>query len=230
MQKIKCLVVDDEDLARTLISKYIERLDYLEMVGQCSDPITAINWMATREVDLLFLDIQMPEMKGTDLMATLSNPPQVIFTTAYSEYAMESYELEALDYLLKPIRFDRFLKAVQKAQRKLTEIAPPPAVLTLKSGYDLHKVALADICYIEGMKEYVAYHTTGKRIVVLESLKSLELSLPTDQFIRVHKSYIVRMDKVESLIDKELIIGKAAIPIGSSYLNLVREKLFSGKK
>lgn len=223
-----CMIVDDEDLARALLAKYIDQIDDLELVASCGSPLEAFNLLSKQAVDLLFLDIQMPEMKGTELMNALHPKPLVVFTTAYSEYAIESYDLEAVDYLLKPIRFERFLKAVQKA-RKLQPTIPSMTedTLILKSGYDLHKVALEDILYIEGMKEYVAFHTPGRRIISLYSLKSLEKSLPSDRFLRVHRSYIVQKKHVKSLVNRQLKVGGKEVPVGESYLDKVREQIFT---
>ncbi len=227
MNKIKCIIVDDEDPARALLKNYVEKIDYLQLEASCESPIEAFNVLNRQSIDLLFLDIQMPEMKGTDFLASLNPKPLVVFTTAYSEYAIDSYELEAVDYLLKPIRFERFLKAVQKVN-KLLEIKKGIAkeTLTVKSGYDLHKVNLDDILYIEGMKEYVAFHTSQGRIVGLYSLKSLEEILPAKHFIRVHRSYIVQKKYVKSLSGKVVKIDSVEIPVGESYLEEVRQKLF----
>lgn len=228
MSKIRCIVVDDEELARTLIKQYIGMLDVLEFVGECSDGVEVISFLEQQEVDLLFLDIQMPRMKGTQLAELIKGKSQVIFTTAYAEYAVESYDLEATDYLLKPIRFERFVKAIGKVKEKWIETQGQTGLtLTLKSGYDLHKVKLQEILYIEGMKEYVAYHTPDKRIMVYQSLKSLEQSLPQGQFMRVHRSYIVNLQKVEALVNKALVIGEKQVPVGERYMERVKKTVFS---
>ena len=226
---LKCIIVDDEDPARALLQKYIEKVDDLELIASCESPLQAFNVLAKESVDLIFLDIQMPEMKGTDFFASLDPKPAVIFTTAYSEYAIESYDLEAVDYLLKPIRLDRFIKAVQKVQRRQSEvsIARTEESLTVKSGYDYHKVLLDDLLYIEGMKEYVAFHTPAKRIMGLYALKELEEKLPAERFLRVHRSYIVQKKHVESLVGKMLKIGDKEVPIGESYFAEVKKALFS---
>ena len=232
MKKVKCLVVDDEELARTLIKEYLGMFDDFEVVGACSDGVEAMNFLNKNDVDVAFLDIQMPRLKGNQLASSIGKNTLTIFTTAYTEYAVESYELDAFDYLVKPIRLDRFSKTLEKirqhfstplAGRKASEV---DQTLVLKSGYDLYKVRLDHILYIEGMKEYVAYHTLDKRILVYQSLKSLEQSLPKEAFMRVHRSYIVRCDRVESMINKALMIRGKQIPVGERYVQRVKEVLF----
>ncbi len=225
---IRCVIVDDEDPARALLAKYIERVDYLELVASLSNPLELYPILREEKVDLLFLDIQMPQIKGTDLFGTLDPKPQVVFTTAYSEYALESYDLQAADYLLKPIRFERFMKAVQRIEQLLpqAEQEASDSTLVIKSGYDLHRVPLESILYIEGMKEYVAFHTAERRIMSLQSLKSLEGQLPPNQFMRVHRSYIVQKQHVASMVNRKIIIRDREIPIGESYWERVQEQLF----
>ncbi|WP_273566123.1 LytR/AlgR family response regulator transcription factor [Maribacter halichondriae] len=223
MAKIKCLVVDDEELARTLIATYIGKLDFLELAGTAENPLEAMKIMNSQQVDLLFLDIQMPEIKGTDFAKLLPQHVQVIFTTAYSEYALEGFELSALDYLLKPITFERFLAAVSKAKGTSEEKSDS---ITVKSGYDLHKLKYSDILYIESDSEYVVYHTAPSKIMSNQSLKKLEDLLPNDIFMRVHRSYIVNTQKVSALKGRDLLIGETKIPVSDSYFNAVREKLF----
>lgn len=225
---VRCIIVDDEDLARALLENYVEKVGDLELVASCASPLDAFNLLQKEPVDLLFLDIQMPEMNGTELFRSLVEKPFVIFTTAYSEYALQSYDLEALDYLLKPIRFERFLKAIQKAQKRITDqnVNLSSAAITIKSGYDLHKVRLDDILYIEGMKEYVAFYTSEKRIITLKSLKSLEAELPSSRFMRVHRSYIIQRKYVTALINKQIQVGATKIPVGERYLDAVKQKLF----
>lgn len=225
MGKIKCLVVDDEELARTLIESYIAKLDFLELAGSVEGPVEAISLMRNTSVDLLFLDIQMPEIKGTAFAKMISEDTKIIFTTAYSEYALEGYELNALDYLLKPITFERFIKAVNKAkitgERKTNE-----ETLTVKSGYNLHKLKFGDIGYIVSDSEYVHYHTVDKKIMSNQSLKALERLLPSALFIRVHRSYIVNRHWVTGLKGRDLLLGDVQIPVSDSYLEKVKKELF----
>ena len=224
MATIKCLVVDDEELARTLITTYIKKLDFLELIGTAENPLEAIKTMKEQQVDLLFLDIQMPELKGTDFAKTVKTNTKIIFTTAYSEYALEGYDLNALDYLLKPITFERFLTAVNKFNTdtvKEVELS-----MTIKSGYDLHKVKYADIKYIESDSEYVIYHTTEKKIMSNQSLKGLEKLLPNSSFLRVHRSYIINKSFVTGLKGRDLLLTEQIIPVSDSYFETVKKELF----
>lgn len=240
MNELTCLIVDDEELARTLLENYISRLPYLKLVGKCSNPIEALQLLQHQSVDLIFLDIQMPEMIGTDFLKSLSHKPMVIFTTAYTEYALESYELNVVDYLLKPFPFERFLKAVNKASdlSKLKSNIESTSIISsedaateknyilVKSGYKVHRIYHTDILYIQSMREYVAYHTPTGRILSLGSLKQLEVDLPQDQFLRIHKSYIISKAKASILEGNMIYIGKEKIPIGASYRQEVLKLLF----
>lgn len=222
MQTIKCLVVDDEELARTLLETYIGKLDFLELVSSVESPAEAMGHMRERAVDLLFLDIQMPEIKGTDFARMIPETTRVIFTTAYSEYALEGYELNALDYLLKPITFERFLVAVNKA--KSLETNTQDDSITVKSGYDLHKIKYADILYIQSDSEYVVYHTAKGKIMSNQSLSALEKKLPADMFMRVHRSYIVNRSWINALKGRDLVIRDVAIPVSARYFEVVRKE------
>ena len=225
MEKIKCLVVDDEELARSLLISYIDRLDFLTLVGSFESPLEALQIMRKETVDLLFLDIQMPDIKGTEFAKMIPPETRVIFTMAYSEYALDGYELNALDYLLKPITFERFLVAVNKIQSK-NESLDTEDTLTIKSGYDLYKVKYEDILYIKSDSEYVVYHTLERRIMSNQSLASLEKVLPSDRFIRVHRSFIVNKKKVTGLKGKELLIDTNEIPVSAQYFEKVKRELF----
>jgi DNA-binding LytR/AlgR family response regulator len=239
MSKINCLVIDDEELARSLLENYIGRLPHLTLLGKCRDPFEALDLLSSQPVDLLFLDIQMPGMTGMEFMRTLKNRPLVIFTTAYSEFAIESYNVDATDYLLKPFSFERFVQAVNKAtdllalRKAAAGTAPPyPAAapaskdfILVKSEHKVHRLRFEDIAYIEGMREYVAYHTPNGRILSLNSLKSLEAELPADQFLRIHKSYIVAIGKIAAIEGNQVVIGKEKLPIGASYKDMVMGRL-----
>jgi DNA-binding LytR/AlgR family response regulator len=226
--KLNCLVVDDEQLARELLGEYISKVPFLELKGSIKNPVEVAGILESESIDIIFLDIQMPDITGIELLKTLPNKPVVIFTTAYSEYAIEGYELDVLDYLVKPFSFERFLKAVNKAAEmiKLRKKAAPHAsesgYITISADHKIYRVRLDEILYIEGLREYVSYYTPGKRIIALASLKHLEESLPANQFIRVHKSYIVPIDKVIAIEGNMLDIGVKKIPVGRSY----REKVF----
>lgn len=225
MAKIKCLVVDDEELARMLLTTYIKKLDVLELAGSAENPLEAIEIMNNQQIDLLFLDIQMPELKGTDFAKMVGANTKIIFTTAYSEYALQGYELNVLDYLLKPITFERFLMGVNKL-KTISESNTDEDAITVKSGYDLHKLKYADIRYIESDSEYVNYHTADKKIMSNQSLKSLENLLPSSLFMRVHRSYIINRQLVTGLKGRDLLLGDVKIPVSDSYYELVKSELF----
>lgn len=223
---ISCLIVDDEPLARSLLTDYVKKIPYLNLLDASSSPLTAIEILRSTPVDLLFLDIQMPEITGISLLKALQKKPLVILTTAYSEYALEGYELDVIDYLLKPITFERFLRAVEKANQRLTTPAPviknipdaavPPFVF-VKDGTKLVKVRWEDILYVEGLKDYVTIHTRTQKIVTLQRLKSMEEQLPPDKFIRIHHSYIVAVDAIDVIHKGEVQIGSVTIPVSDTY-------------
>ena len=224
MSELRCLIVDDEELARRLIRSYCERLPHLLVVGEAANPVAALRLLREHDVDLLFLDIQMPEMTGLDLLKALRHPPAVILTTAYADYALESYEFDVVDYLLKPFSFERFVRAVEKVAA--SRDPAPPAYQLVRSEHKVYRIAHADILYVESMREYVAYHTAEGRTLALGSLRQLEEELP-ENFLRVHKSYIVAKDKVTALEGNLLHVGPERIPIGGSYREEVKRKLFS---
>lgn len=230
---LNCLIVDDEPLARKLLSDYVQKVPYLKLLRTCSDPMEALDFLRDNPVDLLFLDIQMPEITGLTLLKILQKKPWVILTTAYSEYALESYDLDVVDYLLKPITLERFLKAMEKINQRMQGIAtqqlpseqalPPvaaeagPAYIFVKDGTKLVKVKLSEIMYVEGMKDYVAIHTPQQRIVTLQRLKAMEEQLPESQFIRIHNSYIVALEWLDSIHKEKVKVGSALLPISDSY-------------
>lgn len=218
---IKCAIVDDEELARTLLTGYIQRIPQLELVGQFKNPLELLNNEKIAQVDLLFLDIQMPTLTGIEFLKGLKNKPTVIFTTAYPDYALEGYQLDVVDYLVKPISFERFLYSVQKVTPQITAQNLPStgsSFISINSGHKIFRIKPENILYIEGLKEYVSYYTEdGQRIVALESLKKLSETLPNDQFVRIHKSYIINISKVKVVEGNQVQIGNKKIPIGASY-------------
>jgi two-component system, LytTR family, response regulator len=231
---LKCLIVEDEPLARNLMTAYVEKVSYLTLVEACSNPLAALEALKKYQIDLMFLDIQMPEITGISLLKTLQKKPLVILTTAYSEYAIESYELDVVDYLLKPITFDRFLKAVDKASQRaaLPSLSQPqpeknsepgqPFVF-VKDGTKLVKIQWDDILYVEGLKDYVTIHTRTQKVVTLQRLKVLETQLPADRFIRIHHSYIIALKAIDAIHKGEVQIGSAFIPISESYKKAFKE-------
>ncbi|MDF4203015.1 LytTR family DNA-binding domain-containing protein [Maribacter sp. SA7] len=224
MTSINCIVVDDEELARSLLVSYISKLDFLHLVGEAENPLEALQLMKEHSVDLLFLDIQMPEIKGTDFAKMVNANTKIIFTTAYSQYALEGYELNAVDYLLKPITFERFVTAVNKV--KTNNTVEKSNSFTIKSGYDLHKVKFEDVQYIVSDSEYVTFHLANKKIVSNQRLKTLEQELPSSLFMRVHRSYIINRNSVTGLKGRDLLLSDVIIPVSDSYYDLVKEELF----
>ncbi len=238
--KIKCLVIDDERLAREYIKNYISKIPQLELLGEFNSPLKAIELIKSGEVDLLFLDIQMPDITGVDFLRSLTQAPEVIFTTAYQEYALEGFNLSATDYLLKPFSFDRFFQAVNKVIDKLdrssgshnlqvplqAQTAIAASYLTIRADRKFYKINFTDLKYIEGQKAYVTFHTGRNNITALASLKELEEALPEEQFIRIHKSYIVAIREILSLEGNILEVADTKLPVGKMYKEKVL-KIFS---
>ena len=229
--KLKCLIVEDEPLARNLLAEYVNKVSYLELTEATSNPLHALEVLRNHAIDLMFLDIQMPEITGITLLKSLQKKPLVILTTAYSEYALESYDLDVVDYLLKPITFDRFLKAVDRANQRMhpPTVTPEAAeeknapFVFVKDGTKLVKVNFDDILFVEGLKDYVTIVTKAQKIVSLQRLKSLESQLPPDKFIRIHHSYIIAIKAVDTIHKGEVQIGTHLIPISDSYRKSFKE-------
>lgn len=222
------MAVDDEPPALEVLKKFITSVHSLELAASCSDAIEAINILQTKQVDLIFLDIKMPELLGTDFIRALKNPPKVIFTTAYRKYAIEGFELDAVDYLLKPISFDRFLKAVSKVmETSLSETKPDTetqnkkqesqAYISFRSDRKMIKVALSDILFIESIKDYIKIITVTNTVITKQSISSVEEMLPAEMFIRIHRSYIVALNKIESYNNELVWIAKQELPISRMY-------------
>jgi len=237
---IRCVIIDDEYLARKYIKDYAAKIPYLEVSGDFSSPLKATEMLQSGDIDLLFLDIQMPDISGLDFLRSLDYKPYVILTTAYEEYALEGYELEVTDYLLKPFSFDRFLKAVNKVSKAIQEKNAKPDVpeneqtqtdfkdnyIIIRADRKLYKINYDDLIMIEGQKAYVTFHSDNKkRITALASLKELEEKLPSDQFIRIHKSYIVSIKKIDALEGNQLEVNGEKLPVGKNYRQEVA-KLF----
>ena len=219
---IRCMIVDDEPLALDILENYIQRVPNLQLVKRCKHALEAYDYMQRDSVDLIFLDIHMPELTGIDFIKSLSNRPLVIFTTAYSNYAMEGFNLDVLDYLLKPIAFDRFLKAVDKASRLLSSEPEgnqenSEEFLFVKSDGKMVKVRYDDVLFVEGMKDYVQIQMSDQRLIVHQTMKKMERALPPDRFLRIHKSFLVAIEKIESLDGNLLEVGKHQLSVGANY-------------
>lgn len=231
---IRCLIVDDEPPAREIIRRYIEELPTLHLAGECANALQAFTLLQQQPIDLIFLDIRMPQLNGNDFLKTLKHPPKVIFTTAYPDYALEGYELDVVDYLMKPIPFDRFLKAVNKAfpsgSAKIETVSPTEekkneAFVYFRADRKMVKVMLQDISYIESMKDYVKVVTANNTLITKQSISSVEEMLPEKQFIRVHRSYIISLNKIKTFTSELIEIGSTEIPIGKLYRNGVLKLL-----
>ena len=225
------IIVDDEPLALDILETYISRTPQLHLVKRCENAFEANDALKAHDIDLMFLDIQMPQMTGMEFLKTLSKPPMVIFTTAFSNYAVEGFELNALDYLLKPISVDRFMKAVNKALEHKSEKSEKSAIpaegegeadyIFVKSDKKLVRVKYSEILYVEGLKDYVIIRTDTGRVISLQTMKSLEDKLGTTKFVRIHRSYIVAMDKIQAIVGNMVEVMEKGIvkhlPIGKNY-------------
>jgi DNA-binding LytR/AlgR family response regulator len=227
---MKCLVVDDEPLAQQVIEDFIKRVPFLEFAGKCSSAMEAMDIMQNNPIDLLFLDINMPVVRGIDMIASLPVRPLFILTTAYSEYAVESYSLNATDYLLKPVPFDRFISAVNKAYEIFTlrkqakeghavrSEVPPADHFFVRANYQNVRISYEEIQFIEGLKDYVRIHLAGKKTVMtLQTMKNMTEMLPQQRFVRIHKSFIVNLSQIDAVERNRVFIGEKRIPVGDGY-------------
>ena len=227
-EKYNVIIVDDEYLARKLLQDYVSKVESLQLVATCSNAFEAMEALANNTVDIMLLDIQMPDLTGLELVKGLEKKPAVIFTTAYSEYAVDAFNLAVVDYLLKPFDFPRFFQAVRKAignvqpkaeetTKQAADISKSNDFITVKADYKLYKINYDDLLFIEGQHEYVTFHTTQRRITALFALKDLEELLPKDRFVRVHKSYIVSFKHIQDLDKSDVTVAGNKVPVGASY-------------
>jgi DNA-binding LytR/AlgR family response regulator len=224
--EIKVLIIDDEPLARNVIKEYSKKIPSLQIVGESEDAICAHQMLQTNLVDLIFLDINMPKLNGIEFLKSLKNSPLVIFTTAYSEYAMEGYELNIIDYLKKPFSFERFCKAYFRAEEMLQlkqtasfleTVEKPNDFIFIKSDKKSIKLNISDISYIEGLGDYIKIFTNDRKLITNLSMKKIEFLLPSEKFYRIHKSFIISINKIESIEGNMVKINNAKLPIGNSY-------------
>lgn len=227
---IKCIIVEDEVLAQQVIQSHLQKTDQFELVAICNNALEAADALNNQEVDLIFLDIQLPGMTGLNFLRTLEDPPLVVLTTAYTEYALESYEFNVIDYLLKPISFERFSKMVNKIKEgRLFSHEPkeksnvPTDHIFIKSNSKFFKVNFSEIMYIEGMKDYLKIFTPEYKLITHQTMSDMERLLPPGKFIRVHKSYIVAIPFIKSIYGNAIEVDKATIPIGGSYKEKVMQ-------
>jgi len=225
---LNCIAIDDEIPALDIIKEFCSKIRYVNLTGTFTNPFEAVPVINNNQIDLIFLDIVMPQISGLEFLKSLYNPPMIIFTTAFREYAFDGFEYDAVDYLVKPFAFDRFSKSVNKAFQLLklkkpeeTSVEETPGVLhgflMVKVEYSTIRVNLNDILYIEGLKDYVKIYTEGKLILTKTTMKNILEKLPPESFLRVHKSYIVSIDKIEMIENSRIVIGNQRIPIGESY-------------
>lgn len=235
---INCVIIDDEPLAREGLASYVREIDFLHLVATCQNPLELIKLMNQHHIDLIFLDIQMPKMNGLDLLKAVQQPPIVVITTAYPTYALEGFQLNVLDYLLKPITFDRFFKSVKKASdyhhllNRSTDPAatdPTSDYFFIRCGSKYEKIHFDQILYIEGMQNYITIYTAKGKFVTLLYLKNLEENLDSRKFIRVHKSYIVSVDKIEAIEAGEICIQSHRIPMSRNYREQVLQQVVANK-
>jgi two-component system LytT family response regulator len=229
---IQCLIVDDKPLAIDILTDYVAKVPALQLAGSSENPVEALGWVGERRVELIFLDIQMPQLTGLQFMQALDRRAQVVLTTAYADYALAGFEHDVIDYLLKPIPFERFYQAVQKAQRRLR---PAPAeasrpYLFVKTEHRMQRVDLAEVLCMEGLQNYVIIHTTTEKIIARQTINSLEASLPASAFVRVHKSFIVSLAQIHTVERSRIFIHLKAddtlvIPVGDAYRNVFYSKL-----
>ena len=214
-----CIIIDDEPLAVNLLESYVSKIENLKLLGTFNNPLDALKLLRETSVDLLFLDIQMPEITGVEFKKIINPEVKVIFTTAYSEYALESYDLNAVDYLLKPITFQRFLQAVEKVHTPTatTKIEDTVDFIFVKTEYRHQKIMLSDILFMKGLSDYVAIQTKDQKILTLQNMKDFDQNLPHTRFMRVHKSYIVSLEHIEFIERNRIVIEGEYIPIGATY-------------
>jgi DNA-binding LytR/AlgR family response regulator len=232
MNKLKCIVVDDEPLAQEVLVRYLQNIREIEVITTCSNALEAFEVLNNEAIDLMFLDISMPVISGLDFLRSLHKAPAVIITTAHPDYALQGYDLDVVDYLVKPVSMERFMKAVNKAIERVRLPLPHarnsmPDYMFVKSDQKLIRINFADIHYIEGMKDYVKIFTNEKMIVTLHTMKFFEANLPANQFIRIHKSYIANASSIKSISGNELELHQSRLPIGSSYKDNLMKMIHS---
>jgi DNA-binding LytR/AlgR family response regulator len=231
MFKIKCIAIDDEPLALDLIESYINKVPYLQFMGAFEDPVDALSLLKKESIDLIYLDINMPDVTGIDFLKGLENPPQVIFITAYDKFAVQGFELKVADYLLKPVAFSRFLLASDRVMEQLKLMNQKANdFIFVKSEHNVLKIDLNEIHYIEGFKDYVKIFTNEQRpILTINTFKSLQDILPSTLFLRIHKSYVIAINKIKSFRNGKVLVKDKHIPIGDSYREIFNKKIVAGR-
>lgn len=232
--RTKCIVVDDEPLAIEILESYIQKIDSLELIAKCSTAIDAFDILNAKKTDLIFLDIQMPELTGLDFLKALAKPPKIIITTAHRKYAVEGFELDVLDYLLKPVSFERFLKAIDKYNKSAeneTTVSQPKSssgddeFIYVKENKKVIKISINEILFVEGLKDYVSIHTCDKKTITKSTLSAIEKKLPGNKFLRIHRSFIVSLLHIDAFTATSIEIGKKELTIGRNYKQSVMKAL-----
>lgn len=224
--KVKCLLIDDEPLALALLKNHLSQLEGFEVVASCANAVKALEVLRSTPVDLLFLDIHMPKLSGLDFLRALKSPPAVIITTAYREYALDGYDLDLVDYLLKPITFSRFIKAIDRYLRKAVVVNPIQSIASqqfihVRSEGKMHRLDVNEIHYIESVRDYVVFHMADEKVTAKYKISDMEAELKNTSFLRVHRSFLINTDKISSYTASEVEVGKIEIPIGASYKEYV---------
>ncbi|MFN8344373.1 MAG: LytTR family DNA-binding domain-containing protein [Spirosomataceae bacterium] len=227
--KINCLIIDDEPVARRIVQEFVEDMEWLHLVGQAESPVKAINLLAQHSVDLLFLDIEMPQMSGLELLKNLPNPPAVIVTTAYPQYALEGFDLNVLDYLLKPISMERFLKAALKAKAFFEQKSKPSPsradYFFVKCDGNIERIELRELLYVKALENYIIIQTAQRKYITYLTMKGLEEYLPAEQFVKIHKSYLVPIAKIDRIEGNEVHIGNEKLPLSRNLRAEVLERI-----
>ncbi len=232
MRNITCLIVEDEPNAMKLLEDYIGNIPFLQLSGKCYDAMSAISFLRSQSVDVIFLDINMPLLTGIEMAAMISKEQKIIFTTAYSEYALDSFEYHVVDYMLKPVTFKRFVQAINKLQSFMHEeianaasnTGAEPDFLFVKSGKQVHKIEYASVYYLEALKEYIAIHTPTEKILVYKRMKEVAETLPA-QFVRIHNSYIVNIHHIKNIGSNMVLVKDQRLPVSGSYKDLFQERI-----
>lgn len=224
--QIKCVITDDEPTACEGLQRYVEKVDFLSLMAICEDAMQLNNFLQTQQPDLLFLDIEMPYLSGLELLASLAHPPHVIITSAYEQYALKGYEFDVVDYLLKPISFERFLKSVNKVHNLLHQeerLEDTTDFIFVRSDRQMHKVFLKDILIVEGLENYVCIYTENSKLLVRSTMKRMVEALPKEAFLQIHKSYIINQEKIDMIDGNRIVVGQHTIPVARNF----REEVFA---